>query len=166
MNHVFSCSLPRTGTTSLKAALKILGYSKEEIHVGDQQVLPYNRFKDNDVRYPDAKFIFTKRISGEKWLASVRARTKVIGGNEAIMRNREKMYGDRNVIPELYLPRYYRREVDVMSHFIDVYGDRWKDKLLVICWEQNDSDTNWEMLCSFLGVDIPDVEFPHKNKSK
>jgi len=166
--NIYSTGYPRSGTTSLKAALKILGFSKGEIHVGDHMVIPYARFKTADEKHPDGKFIYTKRKNGETWLNSVRARTKVIGGNEGIMRNREKMYGSRSVVPELYLPRYYRREVDVMSYFIEKYGDGWKDKLLVICFEDNDSDYNWEALSSFLGVDIPavDITFPHLNKSK
>jgi len=166
--NIFGIGYPRTGTSSLRTALKILGFSKGEIHCGDHMVIPYARFKTADEKHPDGKFIYTKRKNGETWLNSVRARTKVIGGNEGIMRNREKMYGSRSVVPELYLPRYYRREVDVISYFVEKYGDKWKDKLLVICFEINDSHTNWGLLCSFLGVYIPDsdIKFPHLNRSK
>jgi hypothetical protein len=125
--------------------------------------MPYNRFKDNDSLHPDAKFIFTKRKNAETWLNSVKLRTPVISGNEAILRNRERMYGARSVIPELYLQRYYRREVDVMEYFVEKYGEEWRTKLLVVCWEIGEG---WPELCEFLGVDIPDVEFPHKNRSK
>ena len=164
--HVFGVGLPRTGSTSLKAALKILGFSKEEIHVGDHMCIPYNRYKKCDEIYPKGKFIFTKRESGEKWLTSVKSRTKVIGGNEQILRNREKMYGSRSVVPELYMPRYYMREVDIVEYFVSKYGRDVGGKLLVICFEANDGKSNWRQLCDFLGVDIPKVEFPHLNISK
>lgn len=119
-----------------------------------------------DRKYPDAKFILTVRESAEKWLSSVINRTKVIEGNEQILQNRERMYGSRTVVPEIYLPVYWQREVVVTEYFQKKYHASWRDKLLVICWENNTSDENWRLLCDFLFMEIPDVSFPHKNRSK
>ena len=165
--HIVGAGLPRTGTTTLRAALKILGFPKDKIHVGDQIVLNgWNHYQKLDNLYPQGKTIYTKRESPEKWLSSVMSRTKVIGGNESILRNRERMYGSRTVVPELYLPKYWKREVDVTGYFQDKYHADWKDKLLVIAWEENSGEENWRLLCNFLFMEIPDIEFPHKNKSK
>jgi len=45
------------------------------------------------------------------------------------------------------------------SYECAVFQNAPKDKLLVY----NVRD-GWEPLCKFLGVDVPDVPFPHKNK--
>ena len=94
------------------------------------------------------------------------SRTEVIKGNAAIMRNREIMYGSSEVIPEMYLPVYYKREVEVLSYFQGKYKDNYKDRLLVICWEENSGEENWRLLCDFLSLPVPEVKFPHRNKSR
>lgn len=164
-NHVIGVGLPRTGTTTLIAALRILGIPKEQIHVGDQMNLPPNRYRSMADIYPQGKFIYTKRKTAETWLNSVRSRTEVIKNNPAILRNREIMYGSSEVISDIYLPVYYKREVEVLSFFQKKYSDEYRDRLLIVCWEQNSSEENWRLLANFLSLPVPEVEFPHRNKT-
>jgi len=161
---------PRTGTTTLKAALKTLGFVPGNESdpfatclVGDGVCLPYDRFKELDNRYPEAKFIYTHRKDPNTWLESVIRRTDVIKDNEGVLRQRKRMYGSREVDPELYLLYYNKRLADVHEYFWDKYGDDTHTKIRFLCWENGDE---WPQLCNFLHRPPPSINFPHKNKSK
>ena len=161
---VYGIGLPRSGTTSLKSALKTLGYIPgKTCFVGDQMCLPLDKFKTLDRTHPDAKFIFTHRKSAETWLSSVNKRTPIIEKNPAILRQRKAMYGSEKVIPEIYLPIYYQREVEVRNYFLQEYPEDVNEKLLCMCFEKGHG---WQELCSFLNKLVPKESFPHKNRSK
>lgn len=161
---------PRTGTTTLKSALKTLGYvpgNESDPYatclVGDGVCLPPSRYKTLDERHPDAKFIYTKRSTPQAWLDSVDRRTEVIKGNEGVLKQRERMYGSREVVPAIYLAFYMNRIKEVVAYFSEKYPDTYYEKIRFVCWEMGDG---WDELCGFLGLPLPDIDFPHKNKSK
>lgn len=162
--HVVGCGLPRTGTTTLRAALKMMGFSKELIHVGDHIALG-KLYKNLDKRHPNAKFIMTHRESAETWLQSVEKRTAVIKNDENILRNREALYGSRDIIPDQYKAAYMDWNIEVMEYFGGKYGDEVSNRLLPVCWSNSTPKGNWTLLSWFLGIDAPDEEFPHRNKS-
>lgn len=138
---VVGVGLPKTGTTTLKKALDILGIDNE---VGDfVHILP---------NYPKADvYILTIRETPQVWFDSVLRWDKVVGDREVIKRQRIRMYGSEK-------PK---------KNWIDKYNDHndlWRGiaNCHVLCWERGDS---WCELCEILGVDIPAVPFPHENKN-
>jgi hypothetical protein len=168
--QVIGIGPPRTGTMTLKRALRILGHvpgNESDPHstclVGDGVCLPPDRYKALDQRYPDAKFIYTKRETPQAWLDSVNRRTAFAKKNEGTMRQRERMYGSRDVVPAIYLAFYMNRLKEVVSYFSLKYPDTFHEKVLLVCWEMGDG---WDELCKFLDLPLPGVKFPHINKSK
>jgi len=145
---VYGLGLPKTGTTTLIEALKILGYKDSEIVVGD-----YVYFLDHDKF--DGKMILTVRESPEKWFDSVEAWSRIPRSEyskNSRMNQRKKMYG-------YAMPQQHK------DHFIGRYNKHnakmRKYKPLVVCWEKGDG---WYPLCAFLNKPIPKVPFPHLNK--
>ena len=145
---IYGLGLPKTGTTTLIEALKILGYKDSEIVVGDYvYFLDHSKF--------DGKMILTMRESPEKWFRSVEKwsrKERVESSNSKIMNQRKRMYG-------FAMPQNRK------DHFIERYNthneNMRKYNPLVVCWESGD---NWQTLCTFLDKPIPKVPFPHLNK--
>ena len=171
---VFCIGFHKTGTSSLGAALTLLGY-----RVGgpfgvrdpmiaerslDEAVARLERFdavQDNpwpllfrefDERHPDAKFVLTVRPEDE-WLESVVAH---FGGASTPMRQWIYGAGDPVGHEAVYRDRYRRHNDDVQAHFA-CRGD----DLLVMRLDEGDG---WVQLCPFLGVDVPAAPFPHANR--
>lgn len=174
---VFGIGFHRTGTTTLNECLKSLGFSHkgydldllrkvdrgelEEVRrVADRYECfddwPWPLiFRSLDEWYPDAKFILTTRKSPEVWLDSVKRHAKTTGPTES----RQIIYGHPRVEghEDVYLERYRRHNQEVREYF----SDR-PDDLLEICWE---TGSDWEDLCTFLDMEVPDRPLPHANKS-
>lgn len=169
---IISCGFPRTGTTSLKVALKTLGFTPggvykfddpdAEIFVGDYNCLPTDKYKKLDGLYPDAKFILTLRENVTVWYASLCRWAKKHEHHEGLRKQRNSMYGaemPQEYFKHIYMDHWY----GVTEYFQNTYGLDYDHKLLVVNWERGDG---WERLCEFLNVDVPNKPFPHKNKSK
>jgi Sulfotransferase domain len=175
---VFGIGFHKTGTTSLGEALRVLGYrvtGPNAVHrkgmdtamamAITQELLPrFDAFQDNpwanlfremDHAAPGSRFVLTTRPE-EEWLRSVVGH---FGPRSTPMR--EWVYGAGNGSPigneDLYLERYRRHNREVLEHFADRPND-----LLVIDITRGDG---WEALCPFLGLDIPEEEFPHSNSA-
>lgn len=182
-SKVFGIGLSRTGTNSLNTALNILGINT--IHYPDDQDtweylssgrfdLPileeYDGITDIqaaaffpffDKQYPNSKFICTIRDK-KKWLVSVRR--KMEGKNNRsrgpFFANfewlRTAMYGIVGWNEDVFSHKYTLHMLNVMLHFQDRYDD-----LLVmnIC-----NGEGWEVLCPFLGKEIPDTQFPWEQR--
>ena len=175
---VFCIGFHKTGTTTMKDALEVLGYrvtgpngtrdpdiaSKLDALV-ETLATKYDAFQDNpwplvyrrmDALYPDAKFILTVRDE-DKWFAS---NLKHFGTDPSPMR--ELIYGPGNGFSEghetLYKERMRRHNQEVAAWFADRPGD-----LLTMDLAKNG---NWQTLCDFLGLPVPDVPFPHANSVK
>ena len=211
-NKILGIGMPKTGTTSLKEALQILGY--RAVHSPRQYTfsqclgIPMYRweevvstvFKDEklleneprvgslkkdlkfsdwdamvnfgehiypilDKKFPSSKFILTIRDK-KSWLRSIRFLLK---GWETFFTDDGKINGFIDLTRKMHIFHCIDYDEDYLSilydnHFRNVeyyFKDRKQDLLVIdICGGEG-----WEKLCPFLGKDIPDVFFPHKNKT-
>lgn len=172
---IIGVGFQKTGTSSLRDALAILGYK-----VGDnnyQLLWPilhnnwnrvynklnkYDAVEDNpwpliyqqiDKNIPNCKFILTLR-EPESWYQSV---ARHIGDLRSPMH--EWIYGVGKGLPKDYkqntLQVYQKHNAEVLSYF----KERPQD-LLVLNLVEN---PRWDELCAFLNQPIPNVPFPHAN---
>jgi hypothetical protein len=174
---VFCIGFHKTGTTSLELALRRLGYRvtgsfgtkdpdiADKVHaLAYAKVDQYDAFEDNpwpvlfkelDQRFPGSRFILTRRPA-DAW---IRSQVKDFAKTETPMRR--WIYGEDAGCPEgneaIYVQRYEQHNRDVLRYFKDR-----PDDLLVF---DLPTAAGWEMLCPFLGVDIPHEPFPHANKA-
>lgn len=174
---IIGVGFQKTGTSSLREALKILGYRVKD--TSERALLPilkgkyskilrmlknfdavedtpwYMIYKELDELIPNSKFILTIRDE-ESWYLSVK---KHIGDLRSA--HHEWIYGRGKGLPkedkQNTIDVYNRHNKEVVAYF----KDRPKD-LLVIDFTKGDK---WEKLCAFLGKEIPDEPFPHYNKS-
>ena len=175
MTKVIGVGFQKTGTTSLRDALRVLGY-----RVGDnnhQMLWPilhgnwarvfrklqgFDAVEDNpwpliykeiDAQIPGCKFILTVR-EPESWFQSV---SRHIGDLRDPMH--EWVYGLEKGLPKDHkantLNAFEAHNAEVREHFRDRPND-----LLVIDFT---AGAGWSELCQFLGCEVPDVPFPHAN---
>ncbi len=176
---VFCIGFQKTGTTSLHAALTMLGYRTAAVVGRDwtaeriaaegaalcietadgfdaAQDMPWPIFfRELDAAYPGSKFILTLREK-ESWFRSIEGH---FGANPDEMQ--AFVYGRAAAAPagnrERYMEVYARHEQDVRAHFAGRPND-----LLIMNLERGDG---WREICGFLGVPIPDAAFPARNRS-
>jgi hypothetical protein len=172
---VFCIGFHKTGTTSLGAALSILGYkvagatgirdpniAMNVLALASRVTEAHDAFQDNpwpiifrqmDLRFPGSKFILTSR-DPNSWIDSV---VRHFGNKETEMR--KWIYGVGSPIghEKIFLERYKTHQRDVIGHFAGRPND-----LLVMDLRSGDG---WDKLCPFLGHAVPTRPFPHLNKS-
>lgn len=168
---IFGIGLPKTGTTTLLEACKILGYEnnlpiidnfdKYNCFIGDSMF--FFDYKELDDKYKNAKFILTLRKDHETWFNSVMKWNEkpTVNQSKIIQTNRLKMYGHKFPTFENkqdWINVYINRQIEIINYFLE------KNNLLTVCWEQNTAYNNWKVLCNFLNEPFPSYEFPHKNK--
>ncbi len=173
---VIGIGFHKTGTTTLGKALEILGYKIKG--VTPRMILPVIKgninkalkyaerydaledvpwcilYKELDIYFPESKFILTVRDE-ESWYKSAK---KQFGGY--IRPQNEWIYGRKNGMfknKELAIKRYRKHNKETTEYFKNRPND-----FLIMDFSKGDG---WEKLCSFLSKDIPDVSFPHTNKS-
>lgn len=172
---VFGIGFQKTATSSLAAALYILGYNvtgyfgsndpniQENVYDTAYQLADrYDAaqdtpwpvlFKELDARYPHSKFILTIRES-DKWVKSVVKHFK-----KHRIPSHEWIYG----VPmakgyeDAYVQRYEAHNLEVLEYFKDR-----PDDLLVIDITKG---AGWREICPFLEKPIPPVNFPLQNTS-
>ena len=180
-SKIFGVGLSKTGTTSLARALEILGYKTrdylgvtryssgdlssidlDEIDANDALTdTPIPSFyRELDAHYPDSKFILTVRdMAG--WLKSCK---KQFTGKLA-----EKQSEASN---QLFMDLYectvfneqkFRRGYENFTSSVHQYFKNRPHDLLVMDIAAGD---DWEKLCSFLNVPIPDIPFPRANVTR
>jgi hypothetical protein len=173
-HKVFGIGFHKTGTKSLAAALRQLGYSvtgpngvdnpnisRDVYGMAFGLVERHDAFQDNpwpilykepDERYPGSKFILTLRPT-KNWIKSM-----VQHFGEARTPMREWIYGVGCPLgnEDVYVARYERHNREVMEHFLSRPND-----LLVLRLTDGDG---WATLCPFLGEAIPKVDFPQVNR--
>lgn len=176
---VFCIGFHKTGTTSLYAALTMLGYRVSGT-IGDDltaadlrrrgaelcintaekfdavEDMPWPHFfRDLDAAYPGSKFVLTLR-EPEAWFASL---DKHFG--EATTELNIFAYGADHVPArgnrEHWIATYLAHNETVRAHF----RDRPKD-LLELTLADGDG---WDKLCPFLDAAVPTAPFPVKNTS-
>lgn len=174
---VFCLGMSKTGTTSLHAALQVLGLRschhvhrgrrgrqliEEAVGRGDDPLaaMPgydaysdmglYDHLEQLDRWHPGARWVDTVR-DPEPWVRSL------VAHNERRMAAGE--VEDRDVGPaaqERWLDERRRVEATIAAFFADRPGD-----LLTMDVVGGDG---WEALCPFLGLPAPDEPFPHRNR--
>ncbi len=175
---VFGTGMQRTGTTSLAKALIHLGiptrdHPKDLFNDIESDVIrQFDGFTDNpipllyrelDARHPGAKFIHTERdeaawLKSVEWLHTLGAQKfhwERIPELEGI---HTALYGTTTFDADVFLAAYRRHNRAVREHF----AQRPKD-LLVIDITAGDG---FDVLCPFLGVELPREPFPHWNKQE
>jgi len=176
---VFGIGLNKTGTSSLKVALRRLGYQHcrrqgQLAHAyfeADWPILfaetdQFESFEDwpwplmyREIfeRYGDsARFILTTRKSPEIWLESLKKHARATRSGGII---RKQIYGERypQGAEAAYLDRYNVHNAEVRQFFAD------KPTLFrEFCWENGDG---WAELCDFLGEPARKSAFPHANNN-
>lgn len=174
---IIGVGFQKTGTSTLREALKILGFRVRD--TTPRALIPILRgnfrkirrmlrgydamedtpwfmiYKELDKMYPGSKFILTVR-DADSWYASV---TKHIGDLRAA--HHEWIYGRGKGLPaedrDHTISVYNNHNEAVMQYF-----EKRPEDLLVLDFTQGD---RWDKLCAFLGKDVPELPFPHYNKS-
>jgi hypothetical protein len=173
---VFGIGFQKTATTSLAVSLYMLGYNvtghfgvldpEISTKVYDYAYALADRFdaaqdtpwpvlyRELDRRYPNSKFVLTTR-SSDRWVKSV---VKHFGHRE--IPTHQWIYGVESAAgnEDIYIQRYEAHNREVIEYF-----KGRPDDLLVMDITQGDG---WELLCPFLGVDIPSAPFPVANPAE
>ena len=173
---IFGIGFHKTGTSSLGAALELLGrrvcgpvgYLKPDIaqtlrETAFELLDDHDAFEDNpwpllyqelDEECPDSRFILTVRAS-HSWIRSI---VRHFGGASTPMR--ELIYGPGRGDPEdneaHYVACYERHNAAVKAYF------KGRRDLLVMDLA---AGHGWDELCGFLGQPRPHVAFPHINEA-
>ncbi len=184
---VFGIGLEKTGTTTLKAVFKILGYQfcheKDAYFLEKYQTLSddaiaqlfsrqeyqdiynlaakYNAFSDTP--WPWLYQQLDRQYPGSKFILTIREETKWLKSMVKYFGNihssvRELCYGAGAPLGnEQKYLETYRQHVLQVKEY---FKDR-PDDLLIVDWENGD---RWESVCRFLDKPIPTALFPHENK--
>jgi hypothetical protein len=165
---VFGIGLSKTGTVSLTAALKRLGYNATHYPppaevmayaarfdaLTDISVIPW--IAPLALEYPSARFILTTRAL-EPWLASC-ARHFAAPATDYRRDMRCYVFGTDAYDEATFRQAYVRHEAWVRGYFA---GQRERLLVMDICGGEG-----YERLCPFLGVPRLDEPFPHENKTR
>ncbi|MEM9302993.1 MAG: sulfotransferase [Pseudomonadota bacterium] len=176
---VLHIGMNRSGSTSLAAALRILGFRVGRHEVDGTRIsdiaesnraagrpplaelderfdafvnfAPYRWFEELDDHYPGSRFILTDRRLTD-WLASRERKVRL---------NQENPDYDRdfNVVDH---EAWTALRADVYARVEHRFAGR-EDDLLVMNIPAGDG---WENLCGFLDCPVPEIPFPHENKGK
>lgn len=175
---IFGIGFHKTGTTSLAVAFKALGLSVTgPNNVFDQDIADtyiditrklsseFDTFQDNpwplvyremDEMWPDAKFILTTR-DPDRWINS---QVSHFGTRTTAMR--ELIYGKGFGMPfgneEHYKATMLAHNDAVRAHFAGR-----ESKLLEMDITKGHG---WDVICPFLEIDVPEVDFPHRNDKR
>jgi hypothetical protein len=182
MQKVFGIGWAKTGTKTLGACFKQLGYKHQsrrldlvlDISKGDitkaislaQKKESFEDwpwiilYKELDRYFPNSKFILTIREKNN-WIRSYRNLLVSEGKpTKKILEIRRFLYElpFPQVTDEQLINRYMRHNKEVNQYF-----KYRQNQLLIVDWEKGHG---WKELCDFLGVNIPKKDFPHANRGK
>jgi hypothetical protein len=176
---VFGIGLNKTGTSSLKFAMDFLGYRTtgsnkallREVRGGNvAAAIRHSRdydffqdwpwpliYRDLHAEYGDgASYILTRRSTFEKWFASVEshARSSRLFSGQGLSYGYYRPFGRERAYADIY----NGHNDAVRDYFTS--GPGAGAPFLEMCLDDGDG---WEKLCGFLGREIPDRPFPHRN---
>lgn len=174
---VFGIGFHKTGTSTLRDALSILGYKVKD--TSKSSLIPvlkgnwahvYKKLKNYDAAedfpwfmiyekldelFPGSKYILTIR-EDEDWYTSISKHTSgLVSANHEWICGRGK--GQTQYFRENTLNTYRNHNQKVIEYFKDRPGD-----LLIIDFTKGEG---WEKLCPFLNKKVPETQFPHANKT-
>jgi hypothetical protein len=178
---VIGIGLNKTGTKSLAACLKTLGY-KKNVSIRRDLLVQYKNgyledifkvvdenetfedwpfpliYKELFFRYGDnARYILTKRKDALSWLDSLKRHSLTTPPDEHC-RLLSFGYNYPHGLETYHLDFYCRHNSDVAAFFADQNATHL---LLEASWDTGDG---WEKICSFLGQPVPVSGFPHENR--
>jgi hypothetical protein len=179
---VFGIGWAKTGTTTLGACLKTLGFRHKsqdlnlvaDVERGDlSRIMALAARKDSfddwpwivlyrqlDETFPGSRFVLTTRQTAP-WLKSYRNMLEKQGKpTDKMNRIRTTLYQlpFPDVTDDQLITRYESHNADVRAFFASRPAD-----LLVVDWAQGDG---WPELCGFLDLPVPSRPFPHANRGK
>ena len=180
---VFGIGLSRTGTTSLNAALQLLGY--QAIHwdnphsrslIAWDDFFLFDGFTDISVSYqfetlfhtfPNARFIYTRRPL-DAWVRSVRTHyfgTRGVRHPADLNIASAKQRFSRRAGPiEMNLYARFASWEEAYAAFDARVRAFFRDKPAGRLLELDICDgEGWPKLCAFLGREVPGVPFPNRN---
>ena len=173
---VFGIGFPRTGTSSLAAALNMLGINTRQFpyelfsDINHDLIWEFDGFTDEpipliykslDAQHPSAKFIHTVREERE-WLSSVQwlYTTGKVKFKESFERYgnqfSEEQFGTAAFDESKFLNAYREHNQEVERYF----AERPDDYLHIDLTRGE----GFEKICPFLGVSLPKESFPHRNQ--
>lgn len=163
---IFGIGLAKTGTTSLNAALQMMGYRAEHA-IGDwSEIDKLDAVTDElardypklDERYPGSKFILTVREL-ESWLKSCAHHFRnEIPADHPHSAYIKDVYGV-TIYDEAKFRQAYQRHLESAQRY---FANRPGDLLVMdVCGGEG-----WSKLCPFLGVKTPSTPFPRENVSR
>lgn len=161
----------RTGTRTLCKCLELMGYQPIHNPISLAAAEEYDSavegaclggYRYLACRHPNSKFILTTRDlfswiescrrAFDKWpLDRLKSEPEYYS---AAIKNRLARFGCTEFNRKALIEHYFRHQAEVTNFFVDK-----PDRLLVVDLTRACS---WEPLCSFLGSDIPPVDFPHE----
>lgn len=178
---IFGVGYHRTGTMTLQACFRTLGFTETGFNFkltadlvatgAIEPVLAHARgfesfqdwpwplcFREVDREFPGSRFVLTTRESGDRWFASLMDHYEWVtqGGADRFLELFRLLYG-----PEFphnrsaCIEKYERHNQEVRDFF------RGSERLLEVCWEKGDG---WEVLCAFVGRPVPAQPFPKINR--
>jgi len=173
-NKLFGIGLSRTGTTSLAAALNLIGIptvhwprdmSEFSTHRGAVDITVSCRFMELDAIYPGSLFVYTCRSHGP-WLSSAVAHYQLLGGDLRLPDGQKqfaqeadlRLYGGLQPDAAM-LSLAYRKH----ARRVGAYFRRRESDLLRLNIAGGDG---WRRLCRFLELPVLDLPFPHANAAK
>lgn len=170
---IFGIGLPRTGTTSLHNALKLLGIESKNFpfriyfSIDDPVLSKYNAFIDSpipflyrelDKKYPESKFILTTRPL-DSWLLSMKwmfeyGSVKWRWSNN-VHKYHKEFLGCDSYDREILENKYHKYHEEVVEYF----KNREKDILIM----DIDINANFQNLCEFLDLPAVNLDYPRSN---
>lgn len=181
---VFGIGYPKTGTTTLGACFRKLGYKHKtfdmqlatEICRGNyiaaiEAAKHYESFEDwpwflcyetLDKAYPNAKFILTIRKNSDAYVSSLYKHRKKQGVFESSFQEPPWWQDVFGYAPDYWNKDFFQEQYTSHNSSVINYFHNQPHKLLIVCWEKGD---NWRALCDFLSVTAPQAPFPHLNKA-
>ena len=182
MNKIFGIGLPKSGTSSLHEALKLLGYTStqnpdDKITEKELRSANYNLsiltkydavmdipipaiYSQLDEAWPDSKFILTVRPI-DSWIESSRRagfnQSYAIPKPGSTVEFYMTLLFGCNVFDE----KRYRWVYETHNKIVqDYFSGAKSDQLLILDFSRGDG---WKELCTFLDLPTPDIPFPHAN---
>ena len=172
---VFCIGLGKTGTSTFAQCARVLGYRHRTgpilhglaLHrLGDTAALlrycerhdsfddfPWPlAYREMAQRFPDARFVLTRRRDATTWFRSLAAHDLRYGPREA----GKLAYGHyEQRHHEAEMVALYERHLEEARAFFAGTG-----RMVELCWEEGHG---WPELCGFLGHSVPDTPLPRMN---